>query len=712
MTTRQQIENALRNADKAGDEQAARRLAQALQQGEYEDAPSGGQQPQRPDMNQVRQQAMQETAADVGPLEAFMIGTGKGFMDIGRGIGLADEATESEKQAMGALSEERPYTTMAGEITGQSAPFAPLGVGVGAVRSIGGRALAGGALGAAEGGVIARGTDRDVLEGAGVGAGIGAGAEILFPVLGRMGRSVYRRVKGSTPEGAMLDAAGRPTAELQGALDEAGMSFEDLTVDAQRVLREAKPGSDPQQMARAAQFAEEGVPMTRGELTQDFTQRATEERLMKSAMDPNAAPFREFREKQSEAIRRSLEEGVNLERTPEETGDLIKDALMGRKNLLRTQKNELYTEALEAADNAGNLPIMADVDSAIPDARTIRGLNRASGGAASDVMDTLSEYSLVPPTERLQNLKDFEPTSLTLQNAEEVNQILKGIARQDQSGAVQPMVNRITGAIDEEVANLAENAKGMNLSDEVVKPLRQARQVVTEMKREFDPKSLTGQLVDVKRGGNEPAIYGSKVYDKLVSRAAPVEGVRSTVENLKRAGPQGQQAIGDLQATTMLDLLEAGFGTKSRKIEGVPVFNPNAFQRRMEKIGKDKLDSIFSTNPSTLQRLRNIDKISTDLIPPADTVPKGSAPVLMDIMQRLGAAGITSKVPGAGLFFDKMGEIAQNYGTRQQVRQAMKADPDIAQVAYRLDREFPGIVSALGIAGISQEQEENDDNTN
>jgi hypothetical protein len=84
----------------------------------------------------------------------------------------------------------------------------------------------------------------------------------------------------------------------------------------------------------------------------------------------------------------------------------------------------------------------------------------------------------------------------------------------------------------------------------------------------------------------------------------------------------------------------------------------------------------------------------------------------MDIMQRLGAAGITTKVPGAGLFFDKMQDIAQNYQTRQQVTRALRADPDLAKVAYRLDREFPGIASALGIAGISATEQAEDNDTN
>ena len=483
-------------------------------------------------------------------------------------------------------------------------------------------------------------------------------------------------------------------------------------MDAQKVIREAKPGADPRQVTRASQFASEDIPISRGQMSQQFEEIATEERLMASTLDPNAAPFREFRQKQSEAIRNALSRGVDLEQTGEETGNLIKDALAGRKQLLRTQKNDLYQQAAEAAKNTGGIPLfLDDMARAVPDADTLEDLAITAPAAMESLNKLLTRYGLKEPTQEMLEA-GFEPKVLDVNNFERFRKSLNAIGRGDQTGAASVAINPLREALDDEIMNLAETASNAGLADDVIKPLKQARSVVREMKTEFNPKALAGQLVDVKRNSDEPVIYGSKVYDKLVGKGTPVEGVRATVANLRRAGPQGEQALADLQATTMLDLIEAGFGTKSRKVDNIPIFNPNAFQRRLERIGEDKLEAVFQTNPSTLQRLRNINKISTDLIPPADTVPRGSAPVLMDIMQRLGAAGITTKVPGAGLFFDKMQDIAQNYQTRQQVTRALRADPDLAKVAYRLDREFPGIASALGIAGISATEQAEDNDTN
>jgi hypothetical protein len=274
------------------------------------------------------------------------------------------------------------------------------------------------------------------------------------------------------------------------------------------------------------------------------------------------------------------------------------------------------------------------------------------------------------------------------------------------------MVGRATQAIDEELANIAENTSGLNLTDNVIKPLKAARDTVRRLKTEFDPKSLSGQLVDNIRGSNQPRVEGSKIYNKLVSKAAPVEGVRSMVTNLRNAGREGEQALAGLQSTTMLDLIDAGFGTASKQIDGIRTFNPNAFRKRLDNIGQGKLDAIFSTNPSSLQRMKNIDKIAETLIPSNDTVPKGAAPVLQDIARRLGLATISAKAPGAGIVVDKISDIAGKYKTRQAVKQAMSTDADLAAVVYRIDREFPGIAAALGIAGILTMDERAEDDTN
>jgi len=669
----------------------------------------------RADMAAARKQAMDEVAGEVGGLEAFLIGAGKGFTDVGRGLGLVDEESESDAQAMGALREQRPFTTGGGEILGQAAPFVPAGLAAGAIPAIGGRILAGAGLGGAEGAVLASGTGQDVLEGSGVGTAIGGAAEALFPVIGRLGRSLYRKVTGSLPAGALIDDVGRPMPALQSALDEAGMTFDDLTADAQTLLRDARPGTDPNQLARAARFNSEGVPISRGELMQEggFEQRALENRLLESTADPQAERFRQFKLQQSQSIRNALETSVNTRQLSEDTGNLIKESLAGRKKLLRTQKNQLYSEALEAAKESGGIPIFpGSIREAMPDADTLEDLAITAPAAIDSLTKLSTKYGLIDPTDAMLEA-GFKQTPITLENFERVRKSLNAIERGDQTGAASVAIRPLIEALDDEVMNLAETATGLGLSERVITPLKNARAVVREMKTEFNPKALAGQLIDVKRNSSEPVIFGSKVYDKLTSKAQPVENVRRVMDSLRQSGEQGSQAIADMQATTMLDLINSGFSTQSRQVDGIQVFNPIKFKKRLQDIGDGKLAAIFQTSPTTLARLKNIDRIAGDLVSPAGAVPKGSASVILDLMNRVGITAITSKVPGAGLFVEQIQRLAEGGANRRAVTEAINASPQSRQVAYRLDREFPGIAAALGISALSVESNQaRQDDTN
>lgn len=645
------------------------------------------------------QQGAKATAEELSPFEALGISFGGGMRSIGEAIGLAEPI--GDEQALAALDEAAPIAAPVGRAIGQAAPFIPAGLAAGAIPALGTRTLASTAIGGLEGGAIANAENQELLSGAGIGAGISGGIELLFPVASRIGGALVRRITGKTPEGAVLDASGNPTPELQSALQEAGLTMEDLTVEAKRVVETAKAGSDPAQVARAARAEVEGVPLTRGELTGDFAQQTTEQRLLESASDPLADRFRAFKLRQSEAVRNALESAVDTSKLPEETGEAIKGALEGRKKLLRTQKNELYKEALDNATDVNGLPLFVDdIAGAIPDQATVKRLNRVTDGKADDVLDTLAEFGVGTR----EGIDDIQPLSVA--NFEDLRQTLNGIERADQTGGVKVLTRPIIEALDGEIDNLASRAEG--LGEAVVGPLKEARKLTRTLKTEFSPQSATGKLVGVARDGATPIVESSRVYNKLSSKAMPVENVRRTVASLKKAGAEGATALADLQNTTMLDLIDAGFSTASRKIQGETVFNAGAFNKRIETIGEDKLKAIFSGNPKAMAKIKNIKAIAKDLQPPAGAVPKGSASVIMDMANKLGVIGITSKVPMGGALIETITRLGEGAKSRKLVNEALDATPEVRQIANVFDQSFPNIASALGIAGVSQIQQGNE----
>lgn len=658
-----------------------------------------------------RRETYRGVAEDVGPGEAALIGMGRGFATIGRGLGLMEPEDEGERMAMEALKKKRPYSTGAGEIVGEAAPFVVPGLAAARIPMMAGRILAGATLGGAEGGLIAAGTDQDVVPATGVGAAIGGAAEILFPVLGRIGRGIYQRVMGSAPKGALIDAAGQPTPEFQSALDESGINYDDLVADAQAYIARQEPGADPAQVATAARFQQEGVPLTRGEMISGegkFAQQATEQRLLESAADVQADPMRQFKLQQSEAIKTSLESVIGVEKTAEETGTMMMDALSGRKKLLRTQKNELYNLAAENAKEAGGIPLFIDdIAEAMPDADTFEDLAITAPASMKSLDQLLVKYGMKDPTAEMIEA-GFKPTPLTVQNLERFRKTLGAIERGDQTGASSVAIGPIKSALDKEADQLAGRLASAGYPGEVVEPLKLARKTVRQLKTEFSPQAITGRLIGVKRDGVTPVIEASKAYSKLA--AEPVESVRRTIQSLTKAGEKGQQAIADLQTTTMLDLISAGFGTESRKINGVKVFNPIALKNRIKSLGPDKLAAIFGNNKQALNKINSIEKIASDLIPPAGAMPKGSASVIMDLMNRLGVVAITGKLPGGQLLIEQMRRLSEGAASRAQVEKAIAASPEVKRIAYMFDEVFPGVASAFGVAGIAASQQNQNQN--
>lgn len=668
---------------------------------------------------------MQELAKDIGPLQAFLIGVGEGFHDIGVGLNIADPLDPVEKAGMKALHEERPIATGAGQIVGQAAPFAPAGIAAAAPRAVAGRMIGGAALGATEGGVVARGTDENVVTGALIGAGAGAAGEVLFPIVGRVGRKLYEKVFRRAPEGAMLDALGRPTQELQQALDAAGLSYEDLTQDAAQLISRQPVGAVPEQVARAARFRQEGVPATTGEITQQMAPLTTEQRLIGSSAERAAEPFRRFKLQQSEAIKANLRDAFTDETTREATGQIIQDALTGRRKLLRSQKNELYDTALEQTRELGGVHLFTDdMRGAVPLPDELEDLAITAPQAVDSVTKLLTKYGVIEPAPGMVP-EGFAPTPLTLENAERFRKTLNRIERSDPTGAASVIIGPVREALDTEFNNLSDNVgnlvQRMTLDSgkvvDMASPearkveqlkglsdtLKEARKRVRTLKTEFSPQSLVGRIVDTKKDGVTQITEASKVYDKIASKATPVEDVRKLAGSLIKSGDKGKEALASMQTTTMMDLIDAGFSTESRKIQGIPVFNPTAFKRRMKAVGVDKIEAMFKNEPDIVKKLKNIDKIALDLIPPGEAVPKGSAQVIMDLTNRLGLATITTKYPVLGAIGGAMvkGTVGPIKTTAQTVK-ALKGAPEVAvtdgAVKDIFTEIFPGIGAALGVS--------------
>ncbi len=539
------------------------------------------------------------------------------------------------------------------------------------------------------------------------GGAIAGGAEMAFPHLGRIARKLYANVKGQAPDGSLLTPNGTPTPELQEALDQAGMTWEGLKVQAQDVVANQPAGANPEEVARLARFENIGAPALAGEISQDLGERKLEQGLLESTSESVADTVRSTKLAQSEAIKGELDNVVSTLGVSPEAGETIKSALNTRKEVLKADRKAAYNALARESKNFGDIPVSGSpILEAMPDRGTLRDIAAIAPNQYKAINDLLVEYGIEQSEDAVASAlsRGVEVTPLSLENFESMRKRLNAIGSSDQSGAINVIAGPLKKALDDEIDFAVKNIEGSPNAD-VAQLAKTARQSNIALKDEFDEAKITSKLIDsVKRGSSQPKIEASKAYQKIMSPNAPIEDLDRVLLSLGET-PQGKAAIKDMQGRAVLDLLDSAFSAQSRQISGQRVFGATPYSKQFEKL-EPKLDKLFADNPADLARLKQVYSISQDIIPPSGAVPKGSAGYFIDALNKAGVYSVATKVPFARELF----EIAQGAGVsaakRRQAEAAIDAKPGVRELAKMIDRDYPQIAATLGIAGIANTSEE------
>lgn len=663
---------------------------------------------------------------DLSTFDKFRVGTGRGLATIGRAVGAVEPEDPAVTGAFQTLKKGPPAPTQVplpgggmvpvggssmagfGELVGEALPFLPAGVGLSQLPKLGARVLASMGLGAAEGAAIIRGQGGSGVEtaiGAGIGGAMGGVGEAFVPYLIGLGRRVFDRLK-RTPEGPLLTIEGGPTPEFQAALDETGTTFEELAGDAYTKVNQ--PGVNPQQAARASRFESQGIPYTEGDVTQKFQTQAREQRLAGSASDEAGEAYRQVRLQQSDAFQASVNRLIDDLGVPAETGATLKAALAGRKKILQTEKNALYKQVAEANPEVANLPLFTDsLLEGMPDAAKRRRLARLAPQQTDAVDDLLVEFGIEKSDEAVKAFVESggEITPLSLGNFEDFRAAVNLIERSDTTGAVKNITGPLKRALDAEATLIDDAVKNSGLDDVgILDTLKAARERVRTLKTEFDPQEITGKLIAMKRNGYTEVLEASKVSNELLRPGAPVEYLERTMQSLRKAGTKGEQAIGHLRATTVLNALENSLKATGRKIDGNPTVGGNAFAKYLQDtVGEDKLRVLFQGAEGDLAKLLNLKQTALDMTATNAAIPKGSADVNADIVRAVTSMGFMSGALGqVGAMFKAVLKPAIN---ARATRRAITFTPEVQLAANEFVKQFPAMASALGIAAVATSNE-------
>lgn len=539
-----------------------------------------------------------------------------------------------------------------------------------------------------------------------VGGAIGGtiGATIPTLLMEALGLGLVRKATRST--GRLVDDAGNPAPELAEALERSGITFDQLPPEAVQALADNR-FTIPEEVLRSERFKELGIPATTGDITQEFSQQATEARLLESAADESAAPIRTLRLEQSTGLIGELNKLVDDLGVPSEVGDSLKGALSGRKKVLSSEKRALYGAAANAAPEIKALPILTDtIADAMPDLDTLDDLSITAPDAVRQVKTVMARFGIDKSDDAIEALKNagIEAQPLTLGNFERFRKTLNQIERSDQTGAASVMTGPIKRALDGEASLIDDAVKKAGIEDAtVLENLTEARARVRTIKTEFSPEAITGKLINVRRDGVTPTVESSKVFNELMGPNKAPELLDRTLESLRKAGDKGQRAISDLQAATVMKLVEDSLKAQTRKIRGEKVIGSVAFQNSLDALSKGgRMDNLFKNNKSALKRIQKVGAALKDITPPSGAVPKGSAGVILDTLNRLGLFTITNKIPGIGPFAQAIRLVAEKGSDRAALDAALKGRPTINSAVKAIKNDFPNLATVLGIGALTE----------
>lgn len=656
---------------------------------------------------------------DVGPFESAFIGIGRGLTDIGRAAGLAEEEDPELIKQFQGLSEQRPITQIGGRVVGQALPFLAPAVGAGAIASIPARVAASVLIGGTEGAAIESGTGGgDVAQAAGIGGVIAGAAEAFFPMLSRLGSALIKRIRGKEPA-SVFDAAGNPTAELEEALSQSGITLDDLNQQAQSNLLQQSEATIPEQAVRAAQFEQVGLTPTKAQLTRDAADFQAQQEAAKTS-----GRVRDVLESQEGLLVNRFDEAVaGTGGSPVTSGSPVIDKVINISTSLDNQISDLYQAARQSAPTEKFITL----NKTSTELSKLKDFERSTGGLPSSVRGFLKNRGLVDSSGKLitsnkgiqkeiTNLKSrFKKSGLKV-NTE--NRVINSLGQINKKATEQLFdLNLKNTGRKLNVAEAESLRIDMNSLFNSITPF--GRDKLRGLKNALDDDVLTAAGDDFfKQGRAVKADFENKlnrakiskfdnrksnlVRDVLENKINPDTFVNDVVnskkwrasdlEELKQFSTDGGKDLApwnDLRAETLDSIKLAAFKGPEDAL-GNKALSRDGLQKALSKIGTEKLKVIF--DPKELKFLKDILNV-TKLREPVRGTALGKGPSAQALQNLESRA---RNLPLVGSIIDLVDFDAAG-------RAVIKSNPEkIIRQRTNIEKVLPGAVSVPLIA--SQEE--------
>lgn len=485
----------------------------------------------------------------------------------------------------------------------------------------------------------------------------------VIPVVGPIG-AVATSTKMAAPVAAA--AAGRVAAPVVQATKRAGQAVAKVT----EPIREMMPGATAKRptpgtpgsggaagvdMATLRQAKAEELPvpikLTEGQKTRQFEQQRFERETAK--LPEVGAPIRERFATQNKQLQQNLETFIDM--TGAEAPDLrsigltVDKALRDRAARDKTRIRTLYKEA----EKAGEMEAPVKLDTVVQHL-----VDNAPEAEVANVLKATRAKALQlgVATEAPDGTLIAQPVSL--KTAELFRRSIGGATNAEPTNIMQASTMR--GLIDASTEGLGGNM------------YKQARSARARFANDYENIGLVKNLLGQKRGSNDRAIAMEDVLRRsVIDPSTSLDTVRQVRRLLQTEGPNGQQAWKELQGGTLKFLRDEATKGVGRDELGNPILSPGQLDRVVSQLDKSgKLDFVFGKKGA--EQLRIINDVAKDVLvaPPGSVNTSNTASVLAGMMDIAisGTAGVPAPVMTS---FRLLTKGIKDAKTRSRVRQAL-----------------------------------------
>jgi len=568
-----------------------------------------------------------------------LIGIGRGFNTLGRGLGLSDN---TQSNADDILLHDSA-AARAGKMIGETAPFLIPGAAASKIPSAAGRLIGAGATTGAETGIISRGSGDDDEEAMGkaiVGVLGGAVGEMAIPLFSRVSGKLLKSKRNE------LTASKSSSDDLGAALAESDINMDEYLEG----LRDGFKGGDPElNKMRQEAFDELGIIPTEAERTRNADLFTTQTDLVKQD-----TPVRDFAvARNSDLQNKTLDVIRKTQGVPERASESIFKAIENKSIKIDDKIKELYTKAREIAPTEK----VIKYDKAVIELRKNAPSNDVADNVVSVLKNKMKSMGVIDD--------NFKPVGrVDLGKNEELRQFANRIS-QSVNKEGQYILSQFKSALDDDA--LDGISKLPNASDE----FKAARKAKFDFENASDPNKINKfdkRKISLVRDIRENKMSRDDYAEIITKRTSKYKA--SDLVELKKYLTTGDEddiqaglaAWDDLRSHALNEIKESAFKGVLNETNRSQL-SAAGLESAVKKIGPDKMKVLFSSDE--MKFLGSLLKVAKYTTPP--TNPIGSGPSGLAIQQLKQATENKLGIVG-GLVQDVMSSIKKNANVKQVLR--------------------------------------------